>query len=399
MPKINPEILTWARVTAGLSLEAAADAIGLKAARGVTGADRLAALEAGTGEPTRPQLLRMSKKYRRSLLVFYLAGPPAIGDRGQDFRKLPGAADLDFNPQLDALIRNVQVRHGLIKSLLEDDQGERLPFIGSRSLNDSSEAVARNICEVIGFDLTAFRATKDVDTAFTYLRARLESAGIFVLLIGNLGSHHTNIGSRTFRGFAIADPIAPFVVINDQDAHAAWSFTALHEAAHLWLGTSGVSGNSVEAVIERFCNDVAGRILLRATELAILAGSAAGPLEEAVRQLSEFAAARNISRSMVAYQLLNMRIINNARWQAFDEHFYGEWQDSKSRKLEAKTAGQAGPSFPILRRHRLGPAIINLVARSLGEGVLTYTKAGQVLGVKPRTVESILRPTVARGSA
>lgn len=399
MPKINPQILTWARETAGLSLEAAAEAIDLKSARGVTGANRLAALEAGKGEPTRPLVLRMAKKYRRSLLVFYLASPPATGDRGQDFRKLPGVTGPDFNPQLDALIRDVRVRHGLTKSLLEDDQGERLPFIGSRSLTDSPEVVARSIREVTGFELVAFRAAKDVDAAFTYLRARLESAGIFVLLIGNLGSHHTNIGSRTFRGFAIADPIAPFVVINDQDAHAAWSFTALHEAAHLWLGTSGISGNSVEVQIERFCNDVAGRLLLPAAELATLAGSVAGPLDEAVRQISEFAAARNISRGMVAYQLLNMHMINNVRWQAFDDHFYGDWQASKARKTEAKTPGQTGPTFPILRRHRLGPAMLNLVARSLREGMLTYTKAGQLLGVKPRTVESILRPTVARGSA
>ena len=56
MTKVNPKILSWARETAGLSLEAAARAIDLKEARGVAGADRLAALERGDGEPTRPLL-------------------------------------------------------------------------------------------------------------------------------------------------------------------------------------------------------------------------------------------------------------------------------------------------------------------------------------------------------
>jgi len=37
----------------------------------------------------------------------------------------------------------------------------------------------------------------------------------------------------------------PFIVINDQDARAAWSFTALHEVAHLGLGTTGVSPASI----------------------------------------------------------------------------------------------------------------------------------------------------------
>jgi Zn-dependent peptidase ImmA (M78 family) len=88
------------------------------------------------------------------------------------------------------------------------------------------------------------------------------------LLIGNLGSHHTTIDVTTFRGFALSDDVAPFIVINDQDAQAAWSFTLLHELTHLWLGQTGVSGARAEQKIERFCNDVAGEVLLPIEELS-----------------------------------------------------------------------------------------------------------------------------------
>jgi transcriptional regulator with XRE-family HTH domain len=64
MPTLNPDILRWARTTAGLSLEEAAHAIELNHARGVSGPQRLAALEAGKEEPSRPLLLRMAKAYR-----------------------------------------------------------------------------------------------------------------------------------------------------------------------------------------------------------------------------------------------------------------------------------------------------------------------------------------------
>ena len=47
---------------------------------------------------------------------------------------------------------------------------------------------------------------------------------------------------RVGRGFALADEVAPFVVINHQDHRGAWSFTLLHELTHLWLGETGVSG-------------------------------------------------------------------------------------------------------------------------------------------------------------
>jgi transcriptional regulator with XRE-family HTH domain len=90
MPTLNPEILRWARTTAGLSLDEAARVIGLKQAYGASGAERLDALEAGNEEPSRALIIRMAKAYRRSLLVFYLEGPPKTGDRGQDFRTLPG---------------------------------------------------------------------------------------------------------------------------------------------------------------------------------------------------------------------------------------------------------------------------------------------------------------------
>lgn len=59
MPKVNPEILRWARQTAGLDLETAAGKVGLKAARGQNAAERLRDLEAGAANPTRPLLVRM----------------------------------------------------------------------------------------------------------------------------------------------------------------------------------------------------------------------------------------------------------------------------------------------------------------------------------------------------
>ena len=46
----------------------------------------------------------------------------------------------------------------------------------------------------------------------------------------------TAIPVEIFRGFAIADSIAPFVVVNDRDAKPAWSFTVFHEVSPLMAG-------------------------------------------------------------------------------------------------------------------------------------------------------------------
>ena len=87
---INPEILIWARETAGLDLETAARKIELNAARGLSGAERLAAMENGDVVPTGPLLRRMAEKYHRPILTFYLPKVPAPPQLRQDFRTLPG---------------------------------------------------------------------------------------------------------------------------------------------------------------------------------------------------------------------------------------------------------------------------------------------------------------------
>lgn len=227
MATIRPEVLRWARETAGLSVEEAAHAIGLRDARGESGAERLSKLE-DVGDPRRPLLLKMAKAYRRPLLVFYLNQPPKKGDRGQDFRTLPQGQPAE-NPGLDALIRDIKSRQGLVRSTLEDAEAEKIPFVGTATTGMPVGQLAIHIMESLRFSLAEFRTAKTSEDSFAYVRSKIESAGVFVLLLGNLGSYHTNIPLEIFRGFAVADELAPMIVINDQDARTAWSFTALHE--------------------------------------------------------------------------------------------------------------------------------------------------------------------------
>jgi Zn-dependent peptidase ImmA (M78 family) len=61
--------------------------------------------------------------------------------------------------------------------------------------------------------------------------------------------------------------VAPFVVVNEKDSRAAWSFTLLHELVHVLLGETGISGYNGQDVVERFCDSVAASFLLAPEEL------------------------------------------------------------------------------------------------------------------------------------
>src|SRR5882672_1678841 len=131
MPKVNHEILSWARRSAGLTLEEGSAKLDLKAKGRISAADRLLAYENGTEWPPRQLLAKMSKQYRRPLLAFYMSSPPRKGNRGEDYRTVP-EQQAATSILVDALIRDVRARQDMVRSLL-DDAGEvkQVQFIGS----------------------------------------------------------------------------------------------------------------------------------------------------------------------------------------------------------------------------------------------------------------------------
>lgn len=388
MPGINPEVLVWARESAGLTVAKAAKALSLGGKK-LSPEEALLQYELGRKEASRPLLAKMASTYRRPLLVFYLPAPPPMAERGEDFRTVPDEIRIENKGYLDALVRDIYVRQDLIKSLLIDiEEASPKQYVGSIALDSDPSATASELCNLLDFDLQSFRKYSKPEDAFSYLRKRTEELGVFVLLIGNLGSHHTNIPVEAFRGFALADNVAPLIVINDQDAPAARSFTLIHELVHILLGATGLSGNRAEQRVERFCNDVASRLMLPAGELE----AAEWPLEDfdgLVNAVSSYGRSINVSGSLVAYRLYSAGLISQSLWSRLADKLRELWLIAKAAQKEKKEEG-SGPSYYVVRRYKVGNALLGLVNRTMREGALTATKAGKVLGVKPANVYNLV---------
>ena len=388
MPKINHELLTWARETCGLSIEDAANKLQLKDTKMASGAEKLVEYENGK-EVSRSLLLRMSKQYRKPLLTFYMEKPPLKGDRGEDFRTLPDGFAPEEDVFVDVLIRDIKARQSVLReTLVDEDEAETLPFIGSANTQQGVSSVASMISDSLKFNLKEFRSFKSTEEAFKYLRTIAEEMGLYVLLVGNLGSHHSNIDTKIFRGFVLADTIAPFIVINDQDAKSAWTFTLLHEIAHLWLGQTGVSGSYAENKIEQFCNDVASEVLLPSDELNEFRINDLD-FDNLSKEISTFAQARNISSGLVAYRLLRQGSISKDLWFELSKHFKDLWLAFKEKQRQSNKKQDGGPSYFVVRRNKLGNALLNFAERMTQSGALTTTKAGLLLGVKPLKVHKL----------
>lgn len=394
MPNINSDILIWARQTARMSLGDAAKKLQLRDGKSSEASAKLLQYEKGVKEPPRSLLLKMAKVYHRPLLTFYLDKPPLKGDRGQDFRTLSKEIEPREDVYVDILIRNLKASQSIVReALIDEDEDTILDFIGSCSVDDGVYAVCNSIKNTLNLNLNEYRSKSTYEEAFKYLRRKTEDAGIFVLLQGNLGSYHTNINVEVFRGFALADDIAPFVLINEHDAKSAWSFTLIHELTHLALGHTGISGENTEKKIEEFCNNVASELLLPASEFE----NQIFPSDDfdfLAKQISKYASKKKISASHIAYRSYKQGSLTRVQWNNLKGHYKKLWNKEKTKAQIKNRQKEGGPNYYVVKQYKLG-SLVNIVERLKYSGALSTTKAGIVLGVRPLKVELLFNRGVS----
>lgn len=381
-------------------MEDAAKKIGLSSSTRKSAKEKIESLESGRTKPTRTQLLKIAETYHRPLTTFYKNAPPPVGDRGQDFRTLPGPVSPKESALLDTLLRDLKARQNMVRSILKDDEDlSHLDFVGSMSAAEPVANAALRIHQTLRMPDTPDPGygRSSPDNLFSDLRRRTESLGIFVILAGNLGSHHTNISEKVFRGFAITDDIAPFIVINPQDAKTARSFTLIHELVHIFTGSTGISAmpstespHTPSARIERFCNDVAGEFLL--PENSILSTGRFHKSIEASEVIRDIAINWNVSEPLVAYRFWRTKRISRDIYHELAIAYDKRWQTIRGSNREQARKNKKGHlGYHKTRRHALGNALVSLVGQTLRANELTHTKAAKILGVKTSSVEQILK--------
>jgi Zn-dependent peptidase ImmA (M78 family) len=301
---------------------------------------------------------------------------------------------------LDALLRDVKARQEMVRDiLLDDDSYTRPDFVGSASIQDGVSVVVQRMADRLGFDHTDISLRKgDSGDLFGRLRKSAEAIGVFVLVLGDLGSYRTSIAAGVFRGFAIADEIAPFVVINGKDARPARAFTLIHELAHIWLGQTGVSGDistsapiSDSARIERFCNDVAGEFLLPEGHFRKSAVKFDPADVDAARACIDLVAGRwSVSEPMVAYRLQRRGELSAFAYETLRSEYHRRWIANLERERENRPENVGGPSGYVIKQFNLGAALVDVVNRGFKEKSLTHTKAATLLGSKAISVSGFL---------
>jgi Zn-dependent peptidase ImmA (M78 family)/transcriptional regulator with XRE-family HTH domain len=388
---INKSVLRWARDKSGLSLEEAARRARIGDTEKKTAAERLEEWESGEPFPTRRQAENLARAYYRPIVTFYLKSPPVQSEETPDFRTVGDHATASDGNVLAALLRRTRARQREIVELLTEDEDEvnPLPFVGRFRPSANASDVAADIRREIGIDFETQRSFRDRDTLFRGLRRKAEDVGIFVLLQGNLGSYHTDIEPEEFRGIALVHPIAPFIVVNGNDAKAAHTFTLLHELAHIWIGQSGISnlspfsGKNEGGDVETFCNLVAAEFLMpEAPFQEVWRRVVAEDLNQAVAAIAE---EFSISRAAAANRLWKLDLLQDDQWWGLYRVYRAEWKRHREKLQER----EGGPGYYVTKRSQLGNALIRTVLGAVDAGSLTYTRASRILGVNTKNFDGL----------
>ena len=259
---VNPDILKWARETAGLSVD---DVVRKMKRKRVT-AETVLSWESGEGSPSYPQLERIAYGiYKRPLALFFFPEPPQEETPKQSFRTLPEYAIERLPERIRFLIRKARVMQLNLAELYDNANPASRHIVRDLSFDPrvSSEQMAATVRDYLGIDLVRQSRWKNSEEALKVWRDALEEHGVFIF--------KDAFKVDSFSGFCLYDEQFPIIYVNNSKPKNRQIFTLFHELAHLLFRTGGIDtplddyldhleGDSRR--IEVLCNRFTGEFLV-----------------------------------------------------------------------------------------------------------------------------------------
>jgi Zn-dependent peptidase ImmA (M78 family) len=359
---VKPELFRWARERAGFKIEDLQPRF-----------PKLALWERDQAKPTLKQLEGFAKATFVPIGYLFLQKPPKEQVPIPDLRTIGNREIEHPSPNLLDTIYICQRRQSWYRDFAKSSAGESHRFVGSAQIDAPIEETAKKMRRELGFDLETQRRCPTWTEALRIFIEQAEKVGVLVMCSGVvLNNNHRTLDPGEFRGFALADDLAPLVFINGADTRAAQMFTLAHELAHLWLGESALSdvgpASSPVNRIERWCNRVAAEFLVPLDILRDELGHG-DPLPEKERLARRF----KVSTLVILRRIFDAhRITREVFQQAYDNEL---------KRLLALPKGSGG-DFYLTEAVRVSRRFARALIESTLEGQTLFRDAFQMLGIR-----------------
>ena len=371
--EVKPELLRWARERADTD----ADML-------VRRFPKYREWENGEVLPTFKQLKRFAKTVHAPIGFFFLSEPPVESTPIPDFRT--SGSSLPKRPSLNLLhtVYMCQQRQAWYRDFARAEGMNKLPFVGSVELTTDIESVAADIRNTLNFDLEERQMLQTWSDALRRFVKITDELGVLVMVSGVVGnSTHRRLNPDEFRGFALADDIAPLIFINGQDYKSAQMFTLAHELAHIWLGQSAISDSNPRLIpshkTESWCNKVAAELLV--------------PLETLRKEYRKNGdLSRELDRLARRFKVSTLIILRRVHdIDKLPKKQFSEAYDAELRKSRAVKKSREGSFYPA-EVTRVGERFARALIASTLEGSTSFTESFRMLGFwKTQTFNELAR--------
>ena len=366
---VKPEMIAWACERSGRSLDELRKKF-----------PKLDRWRSGETPLTLAELKRFATATYTAFGQFFDDAPPSDALPISDLRNGPGSGAERPSPHLLDTIRDCQFSQLWYREHLLDDDGgaDPLPFIAAVDPSASPKAVAARYAAEAKFAESREEAAS-WDGAFRRICTSLRGMGVLVFINGVVGANtHRPLDPAEFRGFALADPIAPLIFINGRDVKAAQMFTLAHEFAHLLLGDSGLDDLAIvpgpSSPRERWCDAVAAEMLVPQDDLVRRFRDTAPIDQEVVRTAQHY----KVSRLVILRRLRTADLIETDEYRDLYQRFYSGYRQPD---LLANTGTSGGDFYKTLLA-RYGRDYATAVVSSTLAGTTSYTDMTALLGFK-----------------
>lgn len=362
---VKPEILRWARERAGLNQNDLAGRF-----------RKLEEWEAGAAQPTLKQLEAFARAVHVPTGYLFLSSPPDEPVPIPDFRTVAGRRVTRPSPDLLDTIYLCQERQSWYREYARIEGQPGLGFVNSATVAKPATTVAAEMRKKLDFQVAERKECATWSDALRLFTQRADQIGILVMVSGVVASNnHRRLDPAEFRGFALADPLAPLVFINGADTKAAQMFTLAHELAHIWLGSSALSNIDARPAPdarreEIWCNAVAAEFLVPLADLrAELSDD-----EQLPHTMSRLARSFKVSTLVVLRRLLDAEWIDRPIFEM-------QWQSESERLKTLKRSSGGGGNFYRTTLARVSRRFARALVESTREGHTLYRDAFRMVGV------------------
>lgn len=339
----------------------------------------------GEKKPTLKQLQAFAKKTHAPFGQLFLDEPPVEEVPIPDMRTVGNQRLTEPSPDLLDTIYLCQLRQDWYRDYGEEVGFEELLFVGGATTKSSVVQTAEAIRKELKFGVHQRSEFSTWEDALRYLLDAIENLGVLVMVNGVVGADTSRrLDPDEFRGFALADSIAPLIFINGADTKAAQIFTLIHELAHLRLGNSALSdatmARQTHQPMELWCNQVAAEVLVPIKDLR--ADYAGQPDTD---ELQRLARTFRVSTLVVLKRIFDL---GGMTWDDYQRR-YQEEKDRVIAIFERQKEKSSGGDFYKTQRRRLSPSFIRAVYTSTMSGETSFRDGYELLGT--RSHETFMR--------